>query len=92
VGGTLQIPRPDDIWKESLGRVYGKDAMRWQQSDEWGQAKMLAQADKAGTGDLLSEAVRQVPVESGPAKGGVDRLLGMLKGGGNEQRSDQEQG
>jgi hypothetical protein len=77
------LPSREDVWKESLSRVFGQEARRWQQSDQWGQAKMLAQADNAGQGELLSEAVRQVDVEPGPAKGGVERVLSSLKGGGN---------
>jgi hypothetical protein len=75
-----------DILGQSLQRVYGEAVKRWQSLDEWGRARMMAEADARGDGDLLAEALRTAPV--GEKKGGIERIMDKLRGP-NGQSGDQ---
>lgn len=73
-----------DILNQSLSKVYGDSVRRWQSLDQWGRARMMAEADARGDGDLLAEALKTAPLEE--QKGGVARILGKIRGT-NEQES-----
>jgi hypothetical protein len=90
MAGTQQGPPPeagpaDDIWKASLTGAYKDELAAWHRSSGWARAKIMANEDRKGTGDLFAAALKNyTPTGTGaglPEVGGVQRLLSQFTGG-----------